>query len=71
MTDNTDGDRLIGLREAGQRVGMSRCTIHRRILDGQLPGYRTGIGRTSPLRVRVRDVDALLTPVTSTAPQRD
>lgn len=70
MTDSTDGDRLIGLREAGQRVGMSRCTIHRRILDGQLPGYRTGTGRTSPLRVRVRDVDALLTLVTSAAPQR-
>lgn len=64
MTENANGDRLIGLREAGDRVGVSRCTIHRRILAGQLPGYRIGTGRTSPLRVRVRDVDALLTPVT-------
>lgn len=64
ITTTTDGDRLIGLVEAGKRVGLSRITIHRRIRDGQLPGYRTGTGRTSPLRVRVADVDALLVPIT-------
>lgn len=73
MTTTVGGERLIGLVEAGKRVGLSRITIHRRIRDGQLPGYRTGTGRTSPLRVRVSDVDALLVPITpgSPAPHRD
>lgn len=60
-------DRFIGSREAGERVGVSRWTIQRRIRDGLLPAYRTG-SNTSPLRVKVSDVDALLKPV---RPQRD
>ncbi|OBJ46170.1 DNA-binding protein [Mycolicibacterium mucogenicum] len=62
-----DGDRLIGLREAGERVGLSYWTIQRRVRSGALPAYRTG-PNTSPLRLKVSDVDALLQPV---APQRD
>jgi len=58
----TESDKFIGLAEAGQRIGVSRWTIRQRIVAGLLPGYRTS--PTSPLRVRVSDVDALLTRVT-------
>lgn len=62
-----DGDRFIGSREAGERVGVSPWTIQRRVRSGALPAYRTG-SNTSPLRIKVSDVDALLQPV---APHRD
>ncbi|MGH3556423.1 helix-turn-helix transcriptional regulator [Mycobacterium sp.] len=61
-TTDTDGDRLIGLVEAGKRLGLSRWVVRDRIDAGLLPAYRTG--PKSALRVRVRDVDALLTRVT-------
>jgi excisionase family DNA binding protein len=62
----TEGDTYIGLAEAGQRIGVSRWTIRQRIDAGLLPGYRTS--PTSPLRVKISDVDALLKPV---IPHRD
>jgi hypothetical protein len=67
-----DGDRLIGLREAGLRIGLSRWVVRERVDAGLLPAYRTG-GPHSELRVRVRDVDALLTRVEPkrSAAQRD
>lgn len=46
-----ESDRRIGSREAGERVGLSRWTIQRRVRDGSLPAYRTG-SNTSPLRIR-------------------
>ena len=58
-TATTDRNRFIGLREAGERVGLSPWSIQRRIRDGLLPAYRTS--PTSALRVKVSDVDALLT----------
>lgn len=64
----TDADRYIGLTEAGRRIGLSRWAVRERIAAGLLPAYRTS--PTSPLRVRVRDVDALLTPVTLQPKQR-
>lgn len=72
MTDTTaSGDRFIGLREAGERVGLSYWSIRSRVRDGLLPAYRTS--PTSDLRVKVSDVDALLTRVTpeSVGAQRD
>lgn len=57
-----EGDRLIRVREAGERSGLPPWTIRRRIRAGLLPGYRTG-PNTSPLQVKVSDVDALLKPV--------
>lgn len=73
MTATTEGDRYIGLTEAGKRIGMSRWAVRERIAAGLLPAYRTG--PASPLRVRVSDVDALLTRVTiepkQRTPQRD
>lgn len=57
----TNSDRFIGLREAGDRVGLSPWSIQRRIRDGLLPAYRTS--PSSALRVKASDVDALLTPV--------
>lgn len=62
----TTGDRFVSLRAAGERVGLSRWSIQRRVRDGLLPAYRTG--PNSALRVKVSDVDALLKPV---VPQRD
>lgn len=64
MTANAirDGDRLISLTAAARRTGMSRWTILRRVHEGELPAFRTGRAANSPLRVRVRDVDAMLTP---------
>lgn len=61
-TDN--GDRFVGLREAGERVGLSYWTIRGRVRAGLLPAYRTS--PTSALRVKVSDVDALLTRVEPT-----
>lgn len=65
-TAPTEGNRFISLRAAGRRVGLSYWTMHRRVRDGVLPGYRTG--PNGALRVKVGDVDALLVPV---APHRD
>lgn len=64
-------DRFIGLREAGQRVGLSYWSIRARVRDGLLPAYRTS--PTSELRVKVSDVDALLTrvPIKEAEQQRD
>lgn len=66
-----DSDRFIGLREAGERVGLSYWSIRARVRDGVLPAYRTG--PSSDLRVKISDVDALLTRVTprSEPPQPD
>jgi len=60
-TNTAEGDRFVGLREAGQRIGLSYWSIRGRVRDGLLPAYRTS--PTSALRVKVSDVDALLTRV--------
>ncbi|WP_374025599.1 helix-turn-helix transcriptional regulator [Mycobacterium sp. HNNTM2301] len=60
-TDTADGDRFVSLRAAGERVGLSYWSIRGRVRDGLLPAYRTS--PTSALRVKVSDVDALLTRV--------
>jgi excisionase family DNA binding protein len=44
---------LIGLTEAGRRLGVSRRTLRRMIDRGELPGYR--VGRL--IKVSARDVD--------------
>jgi hypothetical protein len=64
MTENA-GDRFVGLREAGQRVGLSYWSIRGRVHNGLLPAYRTG--PNSALRVKVSDVEALLTSVKPSA----
>ncbi len=65
MANTTEkGDRFVGLREAGERVGLSYWTIRGRVRAGLLPAYRTS--PTSALRVKVSDVDALLTRVEPT-----
>lgn len=61
-------DRYIGLVEAGKRIGVSRWTVRQRILAGLLPAFRTG--PTSPLLVKVSDVDALLVPVAPPPPHQ-
>lgn len=44
---------LIGLTEAGRRLGVSRRTLRRMIDRGELPGYR--VGRL--VKVSAREVD--------------
>jgi hypothetical protein len=58
MTATTEGDKFIGLAEAGKRIGVSRWTVRQRIVAGLLPAWRTS--PHSPLRVKVSDVYALL-----------
>jgi excisionase family DNA binding protein len=65
----TEADKFITLRAAGDRIGVSRWTIRERVRAGLLPAYRTGPG--SEWRVKVSDVDALLTRVQPTAAQTD
>ncbi len=60
-TNAAEDDRFVGLREAGQRIALSYWSIRGRVRDGLLPAYRTS--PTSALRVKVSDVDALLTRV--------
>jgi hypothetical protein len=73
MTTTTEDDRFIGLRAAGERVGLSYWSIRGRVRAGLLPAYRTS--PTSALRVKVSDVDALLSRVepkpVPQAPKRD
>lgn len=59
---------FISLREAGQRVGLSYWSIRARVRDGLLPAYRTSA--TSALRVKISDVDALLTRVVPRSTER-
>ncbi len=66
-TPTACADRLIGLREAGEILGISKWTVRERVRAGVLPGYRTGPGST--IKVRESDVVALLTPV-APAPRR-
>ncbi|WP_257478311.1 excisionase family DNA-binding protein [Acidipropionibacterium jensenii] len=50
---------FISLSQAGQMIGYSLDTIHRRIAEGRLPVFQDGRLR----RVRPADVLALLEPV--------
>lgn len=61
-----DSDRLISLRTAGAILGLSTRAMRERIAGGQLRAYRTS--PSSQLRVYEREVRALITPATTTAP---
>lgn len=51
------------LADAAQRTGIGIRTLRRRIVEGQLPAYRSG---PKILRVDPEDVDRLMTKVPST-----
>lgn len=53
---------FISLRDAAVRAGFSVFTIRAKIDEGELPAYRISDKPNSALRVRVRDVDALMKP---------
>ncbi|GAB2575911.1 helix-turn-helix domain-containing protein [Microlunatus antarcticus] len=55
--------RLTDIATGASALGVDPRTIRRWIADGRLPGYRVG-GKL--LRVDMADIDALVTPVTST-----
>lgn len=49
-------------QSAAARTGYSIYAIRQQIIEGRLPAYRLNDKPGSSLRVRVADVDALLTP---------
>lgn len=51
--------KLISLREAASRWGISVKTLRRRITDGELTAYRSG----QLIRVKTSDVDAMFQPM--------
>lgn len=55
--DTSPGDRWVGVTEAALYLSTSTDTIRRRVRDGSLPVTRLG----TQLRIRVADLDALLT----------
>lgn len=54
---------FISLQDAAARTGFSVFTFRELVSSGELPGYRLSDKPGSAIRVRVRDVDALLKPV--------
>lgn len=54
---------FISLQDAADRTGFSVFTFRDLVSSGKLPAYRSTDKPGSAIRVRVRDVDALLKPV--------
>lgn len=54
---------FISLKDAAARTGFSVFTFRDKIAAGELPAYRLSDKPGSQMRVRVRDVDALMKPV--------
>jgi excisionase family DNA binding protein len=54
---------FLSLRDAATRTGFSVFTFREKIARGELPAYRISDKPGSSLRVRTRDVDALMKPV--------
>jgi excisionase family DNA binding protein len=57
-------DRFISLPDAAAMLGVHTDTLRRFISEGRIPGYR--LAGKSHIRLKVSDVEALLTPVVPT-----
>ena len=55
--------RYESIAQAADRTGFSQCTIREWIASGKLPAYRASDKPRSRIRLRVADVDALMSPV--------
>jgi excisionase family DNA binding protein len=54
------------LADAATRLGVHPATLRRRIADGTLPAWRVG---HKDIRLKVADVDRLLTPIETGDPR--
>lgn len=54
---------FISLKDAAARTGFSVFTFRELVNAGKLPAYRLSDKPGSAIRVRIRDVDALMQPV--------
>ena len=61
-------DVLIDVKEAMALTGLCERTIREWIDQGKLPAFRLGEGKRPPIRLKKRDVLALLRPVLRPAP---
>ena len=69
MTDTMiepDPDRFVSIADAARHVDLSPWTIRDRIRSGALTAYKTGRKHNAAVRVRLRDVEAMLTPIAPT-----
>jgi excisionase family DNA binding protein len=55
----TRSPELLRVREAAERLNVSRASVYRWIVEGRLPGVRLG-GRGSPLRVPAGELEEWL-----------
>ncbi|MDT5138769.1 MAG: hypothetical protein QOD58_3031 [Mycobacterium sp.] len=54
---------FISLRDAAQRIDCSVFTLREKVASGELPAYRFSDKPGSAIRVKVADIDALMTPL--------
>jgi excisionase family DNA binding protein len=54
-------DKYLTLQQAAELLGVARSTLWRRIRDGELLAYRSGVDRRTRL-VKRTDVEALMRP---------
>lgn len=62
---------FISLQDAAARTGFSVFTFREKVAAGVLPAYRLSDKPGSAIRVRIRDVDALMKPVIPAAVYAD
>ena len=58
---------FVSLRDAAVYSGFGVDTLHAKVTSGELPAYKITDAPNAALRVRLRDVEALLKPVAPTA----
>lgn len=54
---------FVSLRDAAVYSGYSVETLYAKITSGELPAYRITDSPNASLRVRIRDIDAMMKPV--------
>lgn len=51
---------LLSIYEVAEILGICPRTVREHISAGRLPAFKVGPGRTSPIRIKAEDVEALL-----------
>ena len=52
----SDGQRLLSVNAAAQRLGVSQSTLRRRVASGELPSVRIGHSPCAPVRIVAQDL---------------
>lgn len=60
MTTIPTAERVVDVKEAAARLGVTTWTIRNYIRKGKLTAYRLGEGHSAPIRLKLSEVNAML-----------